>query len=130
MRKTFVSPTFITLPRKTKADKVVRLGLNIYRNLHHRTNNDVKKRYCESMVDVLDKVVLRTPIELTFQLYRKTKRQIDTANICCIVEKFFCDALVHWGCIEDDNYKYVVKTTYLPPIFGDEEYCEVCINEV
>lgn len=41
---------------------------------------------------------------------------MDTSNICCIVEKFFCDALVQEGKLADDNYLYVKQSTYL---FGE-----------
>jgi len=45
MRAVFILPMAVTLPRVRKADKVVRLNLNIYRNLHHRTEYEVKKAF-------------------------------------------------------------------------------------
>ena len=52
-------------------------------------------------------------IELTYILYPGSDRKADVANICCIVDKFFCDTLVHKGIIEDDNYNVIKKINYL-----------------
>jgi hypothetical protein len=54
-----------------------------------------------------------TPISLIFCLYKGSSRIIDRANILCIVEKFFCDALVHYECIEDDNDDYILSSEYI-----------------
>jgi len=110
-----VSPIKIILPKKRKKDETVYLNLNTYRNLHWIKNNKIKQIYNELMKDQLEGLVLPTPIDIEFILYANAiqggKKVFDTANICAIVNKFFCDALVHYGCIEDDSHQYIKKTT-------------------
>ena len=52
------------------------------------------------------------PIEIGFKLYKSSARHIDRSNILSIAEKFFCDSLVHYGCIPDDSDEYITRTTY------------------
>lgn len=108
----FTSPVAVALPRKTKADKIIYLNLNVYRNLHYILNNNAKEIYNEIMRPQLQGLKLKTPIELTFVLYKKQNRKIDRSNALSIVEKFFCDALVAHGCIPDDNDDYIKATHY------------------
>jgi len=115
MKKTkFISPVNVLLPRKTKKDKKIILNLNIYRNLHHRINNDAKKQYNLLMKKQLQKKKFKTPVEIDFRYFKGTRRKCDKANILSIQEKFFCDALVHYKCIPDDNDEYIGLTRYLP----------------
>ena len=51
-------------------------------------------------------------IELMFTMHRGDKRKVDRSNVLCIHEKFFCDALVELGYIEDDNDSFIGQTTY------------------
>ena len=109
----FYSPLAIILPRKTKKDRRVALNLNTYRNLHYLVNNSVKHIYCELMREQLSGFKFKTPIALQFELHRQNKRKGDRANVLCIVEKFFCDALVHYGCIPDDNDEHIQSSYYM-----------------
>lgn len=108
-----VSPLFLILPRKTKNDRKVYINLNGYRNWHFQVSNKLKQMYCEEMMPYLYRKKLKPPISLTFTLYKGSKRKIDRSNILSITEKFFCDALTHYGCIQDDNDEYILKTTYI-----------------
>jgi hypothetical protein len=54
----------------------------------------------------------KNKIEITFALFRGRNGRVDRSNILSIVEKFFCDALVHHGCIQDDNDDFIVATHY------------------
>ena len=103
----YYSPIQVILPRKTKADKIIRLNLNVYRNLHYRINNDSKVMYNILMMDQLTGVKLDTPITISWQLQLKGQRIVDSMNIYSIVSKFFLDALVQFKCIEDDSDKYI-----------------------
>jgi hypothetical protein len=49
---------------------------------------------------------------LIYTLFTVSKRLCDTANICCIVDKFFSDSLVHAKKIEDDNFTVVLSSLY------------------
>lgn len=113
----FISPVAIILPRKTKKDKIYRLNYNVARNTHYQILNQAKVIYNEQMKEQLQNVILDCPISITFRYYKGTKRRSDKANTICIVEKFFCDALVNHGCIPDDNDDYIKDTHYLPTIY-------------
>lgn len=108
----FVSPLFVTLPRKTKADKKILLNLNVYRNLHFISNNQAKEIYCEEMSKQLKGIKFKNKIDITFTLFRGRNGLVDRSNILSIVEKFFCDALVHNGCLPDDNDEFITATHY------------------
>lgn len=88
------------------------MNLNTYRNLHFILNNQVKIAYKEAIKEQLDGLKLKTPVRLKFTLWRKDKRAGDRANVLSIVEKFFCDALVEYGCLPDDCDKYIAGQTY------------------
>jgi len=107
-----VSPIYLTVPRKTKKDKVYSLNLNTYRNLHFIVNNQLKEMYANIMKPKLSGIKFNQ-ISLTFVLFKRDNRKIDRSNFLCIVEKFFCDCLTEFGCLPDDNDKYIVSTTYL-----------------
>lgn len=109
---TITSPLYVVLPRKTKAPRKVILNLNSWLHWQPFYYNEIKKRYTESLSDVLQGEVFDTPIALTFTLHRRDARKGDRANVLAIHEKMFCDALVHYGCIKDDNDEYIVKTVY------------------
>lgn len=100
-------PIGIKIGRKNYA-----LNLNIYRNAHYQTLNKMKVEFSK----VIEPELMRLPsfksIDLTYTLYPKTKRLCDIANVCSIVDKFFCDALVNIGKLPDDNYEYLKNITY------------------
>ena len=106
-------PLFVVLPRKTMQDKKVIINLNNYRNWNFIVNNIIKKKYKEQLENVLAPLKLKTPIKLTFKLYRASNRITDRANVLSIHEKFFCDALTEWNCIEDDSDEYIQETKYI-----------------
>lgn len=115
--KSFTSPTFIMLPRKRTEDKKLYLNLNVYRNTHQMTLNTAKRIYCEQVKPQMEGVKLRTPISIRFRYYKPTRRESDKANVLAIVEKFFCDALEHWGCIPRDNDEIIFRQSYLETVY-------------
>jgi len=64
------------------------------------------------MKSQLEGVKLKTPVKLNFTLWKKDRRVGDRANVLSIIEKFFCDALVEYGCLEDDNDGYISEQSY------------------
>ena len=112
-------PLSVTVPRKTKEDKVVYLNLNVYRNLHHAVNNQMKVLYAEQLatelvrVGLLDRPMGRVcesmgegPFALRYTLFKGDNRVVDVANVLSIVDKFTLDALVHeYRLFPDDNHK-------------------------
>jgi len=108
-----ISPLFVSIPRKTKKDKTYRLNLNYYRNWNYAISNIIKQKYKEEMEDVIKVLPCLGKVSLKFVLHKASNRRIDRANVLCIIEKFFCDALVEYGKLGDDNDEYIVSTTYL-----------------
>jgi hypothetical protein len=106
------SPLIVIIPRKTKDDKKIYLNLNVYRNLHFIVNNQAKEIYCKLMEKKLKGIKFKDQIDITFTLFKSSNRKIDRSNVLSIVEKFFCDALVHHKCIPDDNDDYIKATHY------------------
>lgn len=124
-------PLFVMLPRKTKKDKRIALNLNIYRNLHHMSLNQSKIAFKMAVLGKLTSLPSMDKITLEYALYPKTKRLVDVANVCSIVDKYFCDALVETGKLPDDNYKHLASVVYR---FGEVDpinpRCEVLIKEI
>lgn len=108
-----ISPTSVALPRKTKKDKIIHLNLNIYRNLHPMVEHQCKKRYAEILLPEINKLPQFNRIYLIKYLwFPQSSRASDTANVCCIVDKYFCDALVRANKLPDDNHTYLQKVMY------------------
>lgn len=108
------SPLYIDLPRKTKKDKRVYLNLNVYRNLHFQINNQVKKEYLEIVKNQIEGKKIETPVEITYQVFKKTNRTLDKMNVVSIVSKFLLDAITELGGWIDDNDEFVKTETILP----------------
>jgi len=102
------------IPRKTKASKRISLNMNTYRNLHHRTSNDAKKEYTRVVSEQLVNLDIKTPVEITYKVYKASNRRLDKMNVVSIVSKFLLDAITEYGCWEDDNDIYVKTETILP----------------
>ena len=102
-----IAPLYVMLPRKTKEDKKLIINLNNYRNWHYIISNEAKKKYKEELHDQLCDLKLKTPINLEFRYFKGSERKCDRANVYSIHEKFFCDALVEYGCIPDDSDEYL-----------------------
>ena len=100
-------PIGIKIGRKNCA-----LNLNFYRNAHYQTLNKMKVEFSKVIEPELDKLPSFKSIDLTYTLYPKTKRLCDISNVCSIVDKFFCDALVNKGKLPDDNYQYIKDIKY------------------
>jgi len=107
----FYAPLAIKLAKKVDG-KSYRLNLNQYRNWQHNVSNSLKVKYKELVSAQFEGVVIQPPVTIKFVLYNDSNRRIDRANVCCIHEKFFCDALVEAGCLPDDNDKFILETVY------------------
>ena len=131
-----ISPLFVDIPRKTMKDKRIYLNFNVYRNLHYIVNNQAKEIYCELMEKDLKGLKLKPPIGIAYILFKGSKRKTDRANILSVVDKFFCDALVHWKCLPDDEDKFIFSTKYFTGGIDREnprveiliKSCENCVD--
>jgi len=125
------SPLFVTLPRKTVKDKRIALNMNTYRNLHHRISNDAKKAYSEALREQLEGLVIQTPVEVTYKVFKASKRRLDKMNVISVVSKFLLDSITEYGCWEDDNDDYVKTETILPTELDRENpRVEIMIKEI
>ncbi len=107
--------TVVSMPLYIETGKIkIRknyINLNVYRNLHYQVNNQIKIAYKELVLSQIEGLRFGR-IRLNFVLYRGDRRRVDRSNILSIHEKYFCDALVESGCIEDDNDNFLESTHY------------------
>ncbi len=88
------------------------LNLNFYRNAHYQILNKMKVDFTKAIEPELVKLPVLKKAELKYSYFPGSLRLSDVANVCSIVDKFFCDALVKAGRLPDDNYMYLPKITY------------------
>lgn len=126
-----ISPLHVTIPRKTKKDRRIALNMNVYRNLHHSVNGQAKKLYLELVREQLEGLHIQTPVEITYKVFKPTKRILDKMNVVSVVSKFLLDAITELGCWEDDNDNFVKTETILPTeIDRSNPRVEVLIKEI
>jgi len=99
----------IRLPMRVLVSKYTfkSLNLNIYRNLHFYQLNYQKKTFCDLVKPLLRHVPKLGKIHLHYEVYPKSKREMDLMNVGSIVDKYFSDTLVNCGIIEDDNHNFI-----------------------
>lgn len=66
--------------------------------------------------------------QITYTLYTADRRECDTANICGLVDKFYCDTLVKHGILKNDSFKYVPKILYEYGGIAKERMVKVTIS--
>lgn len=126
------APLYVMLPRKTMKDKRIAINMNVYRNLNHFTNNSAKKQFGEDISwQLLPGVEIETPVEITYKVFKPTKRRLDKMNVISVMSKYLLDALSELGVWEDDNDEFV-KTETLLPTEQDKEFprCEIIIKTI
>lgn len=108
-----MSKVTIELPLRIKIGrKFYALNLNVYRNTHFQLLNKMKVEFSSLIEPELTKLPKFAWVTLRYDLYPGSKRLCDVSNICSIVDKFFCDALVRAGKLEDDNYQFIPTISY------------------
>ena len=88
------------------------INLNVYRNAHYQILNKAKQTFKEMVMNEIKQLPFFNTISLTYVLYPQTHRKQDVANVCSVVDKFFCDALTEAGKLTDDNYDYLKNIHY------------------
>jgi hypothetical protein len=108
-----ILPLSVTIPRKTKADKVFMLNLNIYRNCHHMTLNQAKVLWSSIVLHApFEGDDIEAPYHFTYTVFPSSGRKFDLSNVLSVVQKFTDDALIECGVIEDDCYKFIPEIDY------------------
>ena len=88
------------------------IAVNWYRNAHYQTSNNAKikfKKLIQDQLDQFDKI--ETPIKIKYTYYAQRNNSPDLDNFVGTVKKFFQDALVESGLIEDDNVNFIVANS-------------------
>jgi Holliday junction resolvase RusA-like endonuclease len=126
-----IAPFAVYLPRKTVKDKRIPVNLNWLRNAQYFEVNQVKKLYKELVRGQFDNLLLETPITVSYQVFKPTKRRLDKQNVTSITAKFLLDALTECGVIPDDNDDYI-KDEWIKPTVHDKgnERVEVLFKSV
>lgn len=102
-------------PLKVLASKVryFILNLNQYRNTHYRVLNNCKINYKEQMKKQISKSPRFKKVLCVYKVYSGSKRSFDLGNVCSVHEKFFEDAFVELGKLEDDNIDFIPLVIYV-----------------
>ncbi len=92
--------------------KLFHLNLNVYRNAPFHLLSDMKVLFSEIVAPRVDHLPPMDQIRLSYYLITGTRREPDVANVCCIVDKFFCDVLTKQGKIPDDNPSHLSMVAF------------------
>ena len=88
------------------------ISMNWYRNAHYQSTNAAKKKFkrlIKSQLNQFDEI--QAPIKIKYTYYAQRNNSPDLDNFVAIVRKFFQDALVEHGLIEDDNVNFIVANS-------------------
>ena len=88
------------------------LNLNTYRNAHFHKLNQAKILFEKIVAGRVKHLPVMIKTDLTYSLFFGSKRAIDISNICCIVDKFFCDTLINQKKLIDDNMNSISEVAY------------------
>lgn len=109
-------PLVLNLPlrirNRVKTESYFYLNMNAYRNAPFHELSDMKIKFAEMVQNQIAMCPKFEWVEFKYILFPGTAREMDTNNICSIVDKFFCDAFVKAGKLFDDNYKYLRKSSF------------------
>lgn len=109
-----MEPITIHLPIHVPVSKKTNfaLNLNVYRNANFHILNKAKVEFGKMVEPLIQGLPPMSSLSLTYRLFFGSKRSVDTANVCCIVDKFFSDTLVNAMKIPDDNHEIVKDINY------------------
>lgn len=84
------------------------LNMNDYRNAHYQVLNKAKVEYKRLLRDEILQLPKMNVININYDITLGDNRRHDGMNIVSVTSKFFLDALVEYGVLEDDNTKHVI----------------------
>lgn len=104
----------VYVPTRVKVSKksYFTLNLNQYRNTHYQILNKAKVAFEMEVSKAISSVPKLKTVHLIYTVHPNTKRKFDVSNVCSVVDKFFCDTLVKFNRLKDDNYEVVKQVTY------------------
>ncbi len=74
-------------------------------------NNNLKKEMKKVVTRVCPEFKMKN-YRLEYELHLLDKRLRDISNVCCIIDKYQCDALVELGYVPEDNYNFLRDVRY------------------
>ena len=98
--------------KRDKSENWFYMNLNEYRNAHYQILNKAKILFKEAIQSQLSSVPVFDTVQFEYFFFPGSSREIDTNNVCSVVDKFFSDAFVESGKLEDDNYKFLTDTRF------------------
>ena len=108
----FILPTYLIFKLKTKKDRKVSISLNWFRHAHHRDYTKAKNLYCEIMAEQIKQFdPIKGKLKIHYEFYAARNDSPDLDNFVGAAKKFFQDALVKNGLIEDDNVNFITKNS-------------------
>ena len=84
------------------------LNMNDYRNAHYQVLNKAKVEYKRIMREDILQLPNMSKVSISYEITLGDNRRHDGMNICSVTSKFFLDALVEYGILQDDNMKFVL----------------------
>ena len=93
-------PTYVILPRKTKADKKIQLNLNVYRNLSYIINNQCKAAFHKAFMPAIDnhkQKFTNSKLRFTYTIPAANKLKLDISHVLSIVDKLASNSIVKVG---------------------------------
>lgn len=127
MQYKVIAPLVINISKNKKYS----INLNTYRNAHYQVNNKAKIIYAETLKDQIIKLPKFNKINIEYVVYAKTHRRFDVMNVGSVQSKFFDDALVLNGKLEDDNYNYIPnESVSFGGVDKSSPRVEILINEI
>lgn len=88
------------------------LNLNVYRNAHFYELNKAKEVFHKYIGQILGGIPPMNRVIIHYTLFFGSKRRVDIANICSIIDKFLCDTLTENKILPDDSYEVVQQVSY------------------
>ena len=107
----FTLPLHVLLPRKTKRDKKCILNLNYFTNWNPFVKKQIKEQFkliFQEKYNYKD-IKFKGPLKIEYRLHQGSNRKVDRMNPLSVIDKFFCDALVESGCMQDDSDAYIIS---------------------
>lgn len=104
-----------TLPLRVPIScrKYFALNINTYRNAHYHVCDRAKKTVADQIyAQVRQCHKIEGQAKVIATLYKADKRRMDLSNVCSIVDKFACDAIVNLGLLEDDDCEHIPCVEY------------------
>lgn len=111
MKIRFSMPLYVEIGKNKKK---YRLNLNYMQHWHHQVKRSVKEAYKKIAREKLKefRFLKADKIELSFYLYKPSKRKMDRSNQLSVHEKYICDVMVDLQMLIDDDDSHIEATHY------------------